>query len=259
MAQADEEAAASAATKKAEWLTIVAELCERLGLEEEPPHLCEALTHPSYTNEAPGSARDNQRLEFLGDAVLALCVSEVLMAAFADVGEGALTVMRASLVNTTSLAAGARLMQLDRALRLGRGADAAGERHRTGVLADAMEAVLGAVYLDHGLDKAREVTRRVLEEPIAKLVADGGIERDAKSRLQELVQARGLATPSYQVIAVDGPPHARLFTVEASVALESTGPEAEVRKVTGHGQGRSKKLAEQAAATAVLEALDQGG
>ncbi len=246
------------------WEQAAAELQQRLGLDGDLPHLGEALTHPSYTNERRRSDEtDNQRLEFLGDSVLGLCVSELLMEAFSEVDEGALTVMRAALVNADALAAGARDIDLAAALRLGRGADAAGERHRTNVLADGMEAVIAAVYLDQGFEEARRVSRLVLESRLAQLVENGGIERDPKSRLQELAQARGLANPCYVIAAVEGPPHARTFTVEVivaesaedSAAVEASGP-AEVRPATGRGTGRSKKVAEQAAARAALAALD---
>ena len=225
----------------------MAALVERLGLGE-PPHLIQALTHPSYANEVPEAA-DNQRLEFLGDAVLGLCVSEMLMAAFEHVDEGSLTVMRASLVNTRALAEAARTLELPAALRLGRGADAAGERHRTNVLADAMEAVLGAVYVDFGVEAARQIARRVVGEAFDSLVQNGGIERDPKSRLQELLQAEGFDTPVYEVVGAEGPPHARRFTVRVTV------PRGDGEPRHAEGEGRSKKLAEKAAARCALELL----
>ncbi len=254
------------------WEQAAEALQQRLGTTIDLPHLAEALTHPSFTNERPRRGEvDNQRLEFLGDAVLGLCVSELLMEAFGDVDEGALTVMRAALVNAEALAAGARALDLAAALRLGRGADAAGERHRTNVLADAMEAVIAAVYLDGGLAAAREVSRLVMGDRLDELLHRGGIERDPKSRLQELAQARGMSAPSYQIVTVEGPPHAHTFTAEVSV-LEATAeaaaepaqeassgddasPAVLARPVTGRGRGRSKKAAEQAAARALLTAL----
>lgn len=222
-------------------------LCARLGLHAEPPRLTAALTHPSWANENPGTEH-NQRLEFLGDAVLGLCVSELLMESFASVDEGELTVMRAALVNTRALSVAARSLGVSDALRLGRGAETAGERTRTNVLADALEAVIGAVYLDLGLDGAREVTRRVVADKLDALLARGGSERDAKSRLQELLQGQGLATPSYEVVAERGPPHDRTFTV--AVVVERDG-----ELIRSEGVGRSKKIAEQAAARAALDTL----
>lgn len=231
------------------WDEQVARLRQHLELPLDLPHLDEALTHPSFANEQPAVARDNQRLEFLGDAVLGLCVSELLMESFTHVDEGQLTLMRASLVNAKALARAAREHHVGAALRLGRGADVAGERNRTNVLADVMEALVGAVYLDAGPAKARELTRRVVEIPLERLIAAGGMERDAKSRLQEHAQARGLDAPHYEVVAVEGPPHDRTFTVTANVD----------GNVAGEGSGGSKKHAEQEAARAALDAIERSG
>ena len=231
-------------------MTALAARLEIADAGELPDHLLQALTHPSFANEQP-EERDNQRLEFLGDAVLGLCVSELLMDAFEDVDEGSLTVMRASLVNARALAEAARHWNFADALRLRRGADAAGERHRENVLADAVEAVLGAVYLDRGLDAARALAERILATPLRALVQNGGIERDPKSRLQELVQARGLDTPTYSVSEVSGPPHMRSFTVKVNVPCGEEG------EVVAEGKGRSKKLAEKAAARAALAVLGE--
>jgi ribonuclease-3 len=253
------------ASPKVTWEQAAAGLQQRLGVEGDLPHLCEALTHPSYTNERRRvDETDNQRLEFLGDAVLGLCVSELLMEAFSTVDEGALTVMRAFLVNAEALAAGAREIDLAAALRLGRGADGAGERHRTNVLADAIEAVIAAVYLDRGLDGARQVSRLVLASRLDQLVENGGMERDPKSRLQELAQARGLASPCYAIVVVEGPPHARTFTVEVTVAevpvedeaRPEAGDDSHGQPAIGLGTGLSKKVAEKAAARAVLAILE---
>ena len=218
------------------------ELAERLGLEGPCAHLEEALTHPSYANEHKGSARDNQRLEFLGDAVLGLCVSEQLMDRFRDAREGELSLMRASLVNTEALASWARDASVGTALRLGRGADAAGERTQKNVLADAVEAIVGAVYLDLGLEAARRVSRAIVAEPLERLATGPRLERDAKSELQERVQARGGASPKYRVVEAIGPDHNREFVVAVDVDGE----------VLGEGRGRSKKQAEQDAARAAL-------
>ena len=192
------------------------QLIDELGISLDLPHLDEALTHPSYANELGAGQRDNQRLEFLGDAVLGVCVSELLMEAFEEVDEGQLTLMRASLVNTLALAQRAKQLGLAETLMVGRGADAAGERYRTNVLADALEALVGAVYLDAGLHGARLLTREVVGEQLATLVHDGGMVRDAKSRLQERLQAVGSAPPTYEVVsAEDG--------VGALVELEQGG------------------------------------
>ena len=251
----------SATAEEAARQSTLLELCTKLQLDSIPVHFEEALTHPSHSNEQRrgGTADpDNQRLEFLGDAVLSLCVSELLMEVFVDVDEGALTLMRARLVNTRALASVARDLELAEALRLGRGADAAGERHRTNVLADALEAVFGAVYLDCGLPRVRQLSKQLLGRQIAELVANGGMERDPKSRLQEKVQARGFEAPRYEVVGMKGPPHKRTFTVRVDVPIAETEPDSEEPppSVRGEGRGPSKKLAEQVAARAALEALD---
>jgi len=222
------------------------ELIARLGLGGDLPHLDEALTHPSYSNEQrKDRCADNQRLEFLGDAVLGLCVTEVLMARFPGADEGDLSRMRATLVNAEALSAWARSVELGAALRLGRGAVAAGERDRTNVLADAVEALMGAVYLDLGLEAARSLVRAVIEGPLALLTAGPSLTRDPKSELQERVQAAGGPSPRYRVVNIGGPPHERDFTVVVEIG----------ETIAGEGRGRSKKLAEQEAARAAILSL----
>ncbi|MDI3283193.1 ribonuclease III [Polyangium sp. 15x6] len=224
-------------------------LLARLGLSGELPHLEEALTHPSFSNEQrKGACADNQRLEFLGDAVLGLCVAELLMQRFPGADEGELSRMRASLVNPNPLAAWARTVELGAALRLGRGAQAAGERDRTNVLADAVEAMMGAIYLDRGFDAARLFVHAVIAEPLARLTEGPERTRDPKSELQERVQATGGPSPRYRVVRVEGPPHHRDFTVVVEID----------ERVVGEGQGRSKKLAEQEAARAAILRLWAG-
>lgn len=249
-------------------LAAVERIVSRIGVSQQGPHLEEAFTHPSLTNEQSGSTTarvpDNQRLEFLGDSVLGLCVSEILMASGSTLDEGQLTFMRAALVNASTLAELARELELGDALRLGRGADAHGERNRPNVLADALEALVGAIYLDAGLGEARRVVGLLVGDRVRQLVATGGAERDPKSRLQEWLQANALPPPKYRVVAEQGPPHAREFWVEGVVVLDSPLAEgSEADEVTedgaprwsarATGQGRSKKLAEQAAARALLE------
>ncbi len=216
-----------------------------IGPATELPHLVEALTHPSFSNEQRGPRRpDNQRLEFLGDAVLGLLVSELLMKRFPSAQEGELSRMRSLLVNTDALAAWARKVGLGQALRVGRGADAAGERDRDNVLADAVEALMGAVYLDRGEAAARALAAEVVADPIGRLEAGQAAGRDPKSELQERVQAEGGSSPRYRVIGSEGPDHQRVFIVVVEVA----------GRVVGEGRGRSKKLAEQAAARAAIDA-----
>lgn len=198
----------------------------------------EALTHPSFANEA--AAPDNQRLEFLGDAVLGLCVSELLTAAHAEADEGKLTRMRSALVNAEALAAWGRSVGIGAAIALGRGARAGGERDQTNVLADAVEALVAAVYDARGLDGARALAREIA----GQMVADADLlgARDPKSLLQELVQARGLPSPSYRVLSSRGPQHAQTFEMEVTVGED----------VLGRGEGKSKRLAERAAAADAL-------
>lgn len=212
------------------------------GLRLDSPHYEQALTHPSYANEREG-IDDNQRLEFLGDSVLGLCTSELLWERFPNAAEGSLTRMRAQLVNADALANFARRVDLSGALHLGRGADASGLRDSTNVLADAVEALIAAAYLDKGLDTAREACKRVVEPELERLQVTSG--RDPKSELQERLQAHGGGPPSYQVVESGGPSHARWFVVEA---LHDD-------QAIGRGRGRSKRLAERAAAQ---EALDSG-
>jgi ribonuclease-3 len=221
------------------------DLLQYVRLPEGSPLLEEALTHPSFANEQRPERRvDNQRLEFLGDAVLGLVTSELLMQRFPLANEGELSLMRSLLVNTEALAAWARSVDLAPSLRLGRGADAAGERDRDNVLADAVEALVGAVYVARGIEGAREIGGLVVSEPLGRLGESRSVGRDAKSELQEQVQAVGCSSPRYRVIGTEGPDHRRAF----HVAVEVDGV------VIGEGRGRSKKLAEQAAARAAIEA-----
>jgi len=220
------------------------ELALRLGIEGDLSHLEEALTHPSYSNEhRRGACADNQRLEFLGDAVLGMCVSEILMDRYPAADEGELSLLRSSLVNTDALATWARELGLGAALRLGRGAGAAGERDQKNVLADAVEAIVAAVYLDRGIAAARELSRTIVSGPLDRLGTAAIPGRDPKSELQERVQAAGRASPRYRVVGTEGPDHRREFLVEVEVDGE----------VLGTGRGPSKKLAEQAAAHAALQ------
>jgi ribonuclease-3 len=204
----------------------------------------EALTHPSYANET--GVPDNQRLEFLGDAVLGLCVSEMLAAVHADADEGKLTRMRSALVNAEALADWARRVGLGACIAFGRGAKLGSEREQTNVLADAAEALVAAVYQARGLEGARALVRDLVSGRFDRADALG--LRDPKSALQERVQARGMPAPTYRVVEVRGPAHEQVFEVEVLL-----GEQALAR-----GEGRSKRLAERAAATRALEGLGEG-
>lgn len=219
---------------------VRAVLAQIIG-EGDVPRLVEALTHPSYANES--GEPDNQRLEFLGDSVLGLCVSEILSEAFKEADEGTLTRMRAALVNADALSRWARSIDLGDALYLGRGARASGEKQQTNVLADAVEAIVAAVYEAHGLTAARKVVAAIVREPLAVVTQLG--ERDPKSQLQERVQAEGQPPPSYTIKEARGPQHDPTFVVEVHVG----------GTLCGTGEGKSKRAAERAAAQAALASL----
>jgi ribonuclease-3 len=224
-----------------------AELLAKLGLPTEPRHFEEALTHPSYANEhRTEGVTDNQRLEFLGDAVLDICISELLLEKLPESDEGTLSRAYGALVNGESLARWARDNGVGAALRVGKGAAATGISERTNVLADAVEALVAAVYLDGGLDAARRVSAQIVADGLTDLTELG--RRDAKTALQELVQAHGAPAPAYHVVAVEGPDHDRRFVMSVDVAGQSIA----------EGRGRTKKLAEQAAATAALDLAKSG-
>ena len=222
---------------------MIERIAELLGLPLTAPHFEEALTHPSFANEQR-SARHNQRLEFLGDSVLGFCVSELLCARFPDADEGVLTRMRAQLVNAQALAVWARKEDLAQVLRLGRGAGVAGLRDSTNVLADAVEALIAAVYLDVGLEAARAACERVVADELKALESDGA--RDPKSELQERLQAIGGEAPTYELIETGGPAHQRWFKVAVR----------QDERRLAEGAGRSKRAAEREAAAAALALLD---
>jgi ribonuclease-3 len=224
----------------------VALLEQRLGVAFASRVLAlAAITHKSYVNEHRGEgASDNERLEFLGDAVIDLAVSHRLMERLPGASEGDLSKVRAALVDEPALAALARSLGLGSLLRLGRGEDLTGGREKPSLLADAMEAVLAAVYLEQGLAAVLDLLDRLLAESFSQAAA-GALARDFKTQLQELVQSRLRTTPRYRVAAEHGPDHSKTWEVELEVRGE----------VLGRGAGRSKKDAEQAAARAALEIL----
>jgi ribonuclease-3 len=205
-----------------------------------------ALTHKSYVNEHKDEEGlcDNERLEFLGDAVIDLAVSHRLMERFPGAREGELSKMRAAVVDEQGLSEMARALGLGGLLRLGRGEELTGGRRKASLLADAMEAVIAAVYLEAGLSLVLGMIDRFLTESFARASA-GTLDRDWKTQLQELAQSRLRATPRYRVVAEHGPDHSKLFEVETDLRGE----------VVGKGTGRSKKDAEQAAAKLALDQL----
>lgn len=207
--------------------------------------LQQALTHSSYINESPGDATgDNQRLEFLGDAILDFVVGEWLYSRYPDAREGELTSLRAEIVRTEGLASFARALNLGEYLRLGRGEASTGGRQRDANLCAAFEALIGAMYVDQGMDVVLTLVHRLLDERAPEIDAQRQA-KDAKSLLQELTQGHLHVTPSYRVVGEHGPDHAKVFTAQALVGED----------VWGEGTGRSKQAAEQAAARKALQAF----
>jgi ribonuclease-3 len=227
-------------------LEPVAALSARLGVPLPDAALAAAaVTHKSYVNEhRQAGLADNERLEFLGDAVLDLAVSHRLMERFPEAQEGELSKMRASMVDEAALARLARALELGPLLRLGRGEEQTGGREKASLLADALEAVVAVVFLGSGLDGVLRVLDRFLPDAF-ELAAAGTLDRDWKTQVQEQAQGRLRATPRYRVVAESGPDHEKTFQVELDLRGE----------VLGRGQGRSKKDAEQAAARMALAAL----
>lgn len=204
-----------------------------------------ALTHPSYVNEHPeDTVGDNQRLEFLGDAVIDFIAAAWVYRSYNEFDEGRMTRLRAALVRTETLAHFAREAGIGEALRLGHGEEEAGGRHRDANLCDAFEAVVGAIYLDAGMIAAREAVEPFLG-PVAATTLAEATDQDAKSRLQEWSQGTLKVTPRYRVVDATGPDHARVFVAE--VIVDDTA--------VGQGTGHSKQAAEQAAAETAWQSL----
>ncbi|TEB05513.1 Ribonuclease 3 [Pelotomaculum schinkii] len=210
--------------------------------------LVQALTHSSFTYESrQNGVKNNQRLEFLGDAVLELAISDFLYRNHPDLDEGDLTKLRAAVVCEPSLARVAVELQLGPCLYMGKGEERSGGRERPSILADAFEALLGAIYLDQGLAGASDAAIGYLT-PVIQDVLEGRLDRDYKTELQELVQQRGGGQVQYLILKEEGPDHHKIFT--AGVLLKG--------EVAGRGSGRSKKDAEQQAAKSALAGLDLG-
>lgn len=205
-----------------------------------------ALTHRSYINEHPESIEDNERLEFLGDAILDFLVGEWLYHRYPEMPEGDLTRMRSALVHTQQLAEFSRILGLGRGLRLGRGEILSGGRERDALLCDEFEALIGALYLDAGLGKVKEFVFPLLKDASQDIIANHKTE-DPKSMLQEWAQAQGYETPVYITCSVDGPDHSREFEVKAVVD----------ENITATGRGRSKQAAEKNAARELLIMINQ--
>ena len=205
----------------------------------------QAMVHSSYINESPEFAPvSNERLEFLGDAVLGQVIAEKLYSDYPHFSEGEMTKLRSALVSRSTLARIARNIGLGNYLYLGKGEEASGGRNKPTNLAGALEAVMAAVFLDQGLATAKDFILRLLNKEIQKVVSQG-VQTDYKSKLQEFIQSRQQQTPTYYVVEAEGLVHDRKFTVEVRVD----------NSVLGKGSSKSKKAAEAEAARSALEHL----
>ena len=225
----------------------LAQLEEVLGYTFRDRELLkQALTHRSHAYERGADALASyERLEFLGDSLLGFVVADWLYCDDAEATEGGLSRRRQAVVRTSTLAAAARAIGLGRAMKLGRGELQSGGREKPSLLADLFEAVLGAVYLDGGVVKARAMIRRHLGEPLKKTRGKQIAHDDYKTRLQERVQARSQRTPSYRILSTEGPDHELEFVVEVQIG----------GKILAQGSGSNRKAAEQQAARAALEMI----
>jgi len=204
--------------------------------------LKEALTHPSLAFEKIDALPDNQRLEFLGDAVLQLVLTNDLFMRFPQFSEGLLTKLRSRLVSTKALEEYAIFINLGNHILLGKGEEKSGGRSRTGILADAFEALIGAIYLDSDFDTAKDFILFCCNDKMSRVVSDP-IEKNPKGELQEILQSRSQEAPNYRVISQSGPDHDRSFTTEVFWK----------NLVLGEGSGKSKKEAESNAATSAID------
>lgn len=224
---------------------------ERIGYRfRDRSLLTEALTHRSHTEKPSRQALNYERLEFLGDSILGFLASEKLLARFPSSPEGQLTKLKAYLVQGESLVETARSLELGSYLRLGRGEEVSGGREKKGLLEDSLEALIAAIYLDGGLEAARQFVDRAVLTDQALDAAEENLPLDNfKSALQEHLQGRHLPLPTYEVVSESGPPHRRAFTIEARVE----------GLLTTRGHGLSKKSAGQKAARLALEKLQSDG
>jgi len=209
-------------------------------------YLFRALTHKSYANERNMSHEENnERYEFLGDAVLELAISNILIESFPQHPEGELSKIRAAVVNEAQLADVARSIQVGDFLNLGKGEEMTGGRDKPSLLSDAYEAVLGAIYIDRGFGKAKKVVGKHFYE-ILKNAGGNDFYKDYKTRLQEVSQSKFRTIPKYRLVKESGPDHKKTFEVNLYIG----------DKLFGVGTGRSKKIAEQDAAEAALEKIE---
>ncbi|MCA9673203.1 MAG: ribonuclease III [Myxococcales bacterium] len=235
------------------------QLSSALGYRFESAELLQrALTHRSFVNERSAAENNadaaatssgllhNERLEFLGDAVVDLAIGHLLMQKLPRAREGRLSKLRAMVVSEASLARAANAISLGEHLRLGRGEEQTGGRDKASILSDAFEAVLGAIYLDAGFDRAADVARTLLATLVDEAVA-GELDRDHKTRLQEVAQAELSDVPRYEVVSERGPDHDKVFEVAVFIG----------ERELARAEGRSKKGAEQQAAKAALALMER--
>ena len=221
---------------------------EKIGLTFNKPELLKtALIHRSYINETDDkSLSNNERLEFLGDAVLELIVTEYLYATFPDKPEGELTSFRAATVKTTSLAETALAMNLGKYVYMSRGEETTGGRERPYILANTFEALLGAIYLDQGIEAATKFLHKFLIPKIQNIV-EQRLDVDSKSKLQEICQEEFNVTPTYDLISATGPDHAKIFTMGLKIE----------KHIVERGEGKNKQEAEQNAAMKAIANWDE--
>lgn len=208
--------------------------------------LINALTHRSYLNENDDVKENNERLEFLGDAVLELIISDHLYRAYPDRAEGDLTSFRSALVRTESLAQASRELDYGKHLRLAKGEEESGGRDKDYILANTFEAILGAIYLDKGYQECRGLVERTLIKRIENIV-EKRLDIDSKTKIQEIAQARFKLTPTYEVIKEKGPDHDKEFITTIRLG----------KRIIGKGKGSSKQRAEEDAATEGLKYLEK--
>ena len=220
------------------------EFQQRIGHSfKEPELLVRALTHKSYSHESKArELQDNETFEFLGDSVLGFVIGDLLFRRFPELDEGALSKMKAFLVSATSLAAKARLYGMGDVIRLGVGEEKSGGRKKDSLLANLFEALIAAVYLDGGIEPARELIVRSFAGDIKAIDEDDLLFHDYKTALQELAQGRGLQLPEYSVVGEEGPDHDKRFIIEVKVGSR-----------VARGEGSSKKEAQQQAAKHALD------
>ena len=229
-------------------MEIYNEIAKKIGVEFKDKRLLKvAFTHRSYLNENRGKGlKNNERLEFLGDAVLELIISSFLFTNYPDRAEGDLTSIRAAVVRTESLAEESRKLDIGQYLKMSKGEEDSGGKEKEYLLANLYEAILGAIYLEHGYDMCKEFVTRTLLNKVEKIVAEG-LFVDPKTKIQELMQSKFKITPTYEIIGEDGPDHDKVFTVALL--------KGDKKLAVGHGH--SKQKAEEDAAKNAIDKIEK--